>query len=168
MQDENKNFDTLENSEKRISAVLKKLFPELAFRMAFLENLKNNWPSIVRGNISRFTRPFDIRGGILYINADTPQAAQMLLNMKGNMKRACSKVNLNDIKIVQGHRERKIIPVKNFPVKNQRAKFEIIITEDEVQNEINSDLNKINPEAAYAIAHLKIFFEKRFQNRKLN
>ena len=164
MPDEDKNFDLFDLHEKRVEFVLKRLFPELAFRMEFLKHLKNNWPSIIRGNISRLTRPLDFRGGILYIDADNPQAAQMLLNMKGNIKRACLKIssvlNLQDIKIIQGYR------AKNNGTKNNAAKKlkpEIKITDAEIKNVIDNDLNIINPDAAYAIAHLRVFFEKRFK-----
>ncbi len=157
MQDENKN-----THEQKINAVLKKLFPELVFRMEFLERLKKSWPLVSGKSLAKFTRPFDIRGGVLYISADNPHAAQMLTNMKGNIKRACSRLNLSGIKIIQNRHENQRA-IKNSEPVTKSAHIEI--SDNEINGVIDKNLNDINPEAANAIARLKVFFEKRFAKK---
>lgn len=146
--------------EQKINSILQKIVPELASRMAVLERIKKYWASIVGSSLAKYSVPYDLKNNTLYIAVKTQHAAHILNSMKGNIKR--SEKSISEVKITNG------IPAEYFN-KNQkviiRKSKEIKISDDEVNNLAKNFPKNLSKDTAIALAHLIIFFNKRFPEK---
>ena len=151
----------MKNDNEKVNIILKKLVPELASRMAVLERIKKYWASIVGSSLAKYSVPYDLKNNTLYIAVKTQHAAHILNSMKGNIKR--SEKSISDLKITNG------IPLEYFN-KNQKVFLkksnEIKISDDEVNTLAKNFPKNLSQETANALAHLIIFFNKRFPEKE--
>ena len=145
--------------------ILKKTVPELAFRMQILEHIQKYWSSLVGISVAKYSFPYDLKNHTLYISVRLPHAAHILNSMKGNIKR--SEKTISDIKITNGippeyFETRKKISISKE--KKSRSKVNNVKISDDEVNELTKDFpENLTSETANALAHLIIFFKKRFQ-----
>lgn len=154
----------MKTEDGKINITLKKFVPELSERMESLYELRNSWPFIVGLDSARNSVPYDFKDDTIFIAAKNQHTAQKINNMKGNIRRIFfAKYSLKpDIKITLGpppaYEERKNLQIN----KNKNKTMKIQISDEEV-NEFLKDMPPELPhDAAYALAHLRVFFNKRF------
>lgn len=79
------------NEDKSIYIDAARMFPEAAKRVRILEELTRFWPSVVGGNISRYSRPCVLGVNELVVSVNNDYALQKLMNMKGTILRKLSR-----------------------------------------------------------------------------
>lgn len=78
----------MSDGEERITINLAKLFPEAARRVEILEDLQKTWAKVVGAALVRHSLPYNLGINEISIKVDSPQVANMLKKMKGNVLRA--------------------------------------------------------------------------------
>lgn len=150
------------DEDEKISINLEKLFPEAARRVEILEALKNSWPAVVGFALASHSMPYNLGINEISIAADSPNAAAMLKNMKGNILRAL-KLRFNfisdgefNLKITRGVQNKKLPEIQKS--KKIHA-ADIKIPEEEVKKLMAGAPETLPEDINYAISHLKVFLE---------
>ncbi len=142
------------------------LFPEAALRLKILENLKNSWQDVLPSALARHSFPYKLGANELSVSFDNKKAEEMLNKSSGTILRILKRFGY----MPQGEFRLKITKGVFFtPGKTEpRRKIfpDVEITDEEIKEQMKGAPETLSEDINYAISHLKIFLEKRFNNVK--
>ncbi|MDR2529668.1 MAG: DUF721 domain-containing protein [Synergistaceae bacterium] len=155
--------ETTGAAEQRVEAILRRVLPPGYEERLKLDRAAAEWARVVGPTLAAKSAPLGLTNGELLITAENPLVANRLSMIAGNIARALWKqwkIEVRKVRVTVGRVPQTVAPTTFSPPRPAVVR----VKEEETLEVERECLEKGLPEdVAKPLAHLEVFFSKRFK-----